>query len=1713
MENGANKQNLGGLKGLAERLAGFLRRADKRMLPIVLAVALLATALGDGYQYNRGRAVTAYVVENAVALKGDQFYETGEIELYGLAGLSVRYLRKHLFLQGHQEFELQKENTAADIAVITFGEPKNQTYEVSLRMPSANTTLRWRINEPTMTAALVKSSIVRGESIYITFSQPVKESSLRQYLQISELGTDDFDLRVTGMVAEIRLNPEYYSSWYNLYLPRDITDEHGIMMVESYHFEVAVRDTRTTIKRPYTVSLTGNATEILKPGQDFAMEFSTNALYWPTEEVTVTAYRFESVDTYAETADLYKLSNEKFYDPADSDTMSALATASTTLRQGLSQVSMENPGLGAYMLEAVFHNPLTETTDRIRKMILVSDLSVYAQSVNGQTLIWLNSITTGGALAGHTIEFTDSKNEVVLSGATDAEGIAVLEGRRNPYEDSDWFHWVRVRDAAGTNIYADTTNVLSWNWSEQNNHYFSYFYLDRGIYKPNDEISFWGYLKGHQSNTQPTPGEVKVVFDPGGLEIEVTATVDANNIFHGVIPLEKVKSSHYNVSVMLPYSGSEYQRNDDGDVELVDVSGERALHTEYIQVKEFQKPLFVISAENDKPFYNYDEDVTATVTPKFYDGTPLPNYELEYVVYSSYYGDEAVKGTVLTDDEGKADIVFPAFQINKQPFGWRPTTGRYKIMIKSDGEDISYTGTYTYFPTDRMVRASTEVDPDCKATLKVLVNRIDLSSIKTLEDLQAIDRANYYYYDDTYQYDDDAYKVLVGAAADTTVTASITMNYYSYQNKYESIKKTLKLETSGGSAEQELDLAKFFGVQLNTGNSCWLDVSYEIKDSQDRRVAYSQSAYKASRGTSEYRGGGTAPEKPEEEQFYEGYSFDVTNDKGESAIGDYVPYQDYDKVWFNAGENFTLTLRYDGKPAANNGRMLYTVIQDKIIRRGFTTSTQLHFTETTEYANNIKIVAAYFDGRNTHTIRDVDVGLASDSIRLNIESTTDKADYRPGEQATVNVKVTDQSGKGVRGNVLVSIVDEAIFALREQSTEVLGTLYRDAYYSNYHVKKYSTIMRALPEEGKGDGGKGDEGDVVFDESTRKNFRDTAIFQTLRTDDNGNASFTFTLPDNITSWRVTSLGIGDNLYAGQAQSNFVTTQPFFISPVVSGKYIEGDDVALQVRGYGTALSAGDQVSFTVTMEGDRYSKTFTASNVAFAASHINFGRLPVGEYTLTATAQHALSRDTVILPVTVISSNLELVVNRPVDLTQPLEMNVMRYPVTMSFYSKEHEPYFKTVSSLLKHYCNIANQRMSRYTAKRALMSFMDPNDVPRYLLDGTDSVSDMQNSDGGIAWYSGNDSDVELTAKVLLLAKDQFNLNQMKLYFNQQIEYHGYDLTPSSELGQAKPKHKPDRDRVCYAYLGLAALGEPVVEQIYGILALPDTKIEQQAILVAALAYAGDDGALNAYTKYITPSVDRRSEGSSIRYYTYPNEYKNERVTANAWVAASALGHADADQYALYFGRHRWAISTLFEAMIYVTNYSKPVQPIQFRYEMNGETHEVDLGLTGRMTMKLNQSGFESFKMLSVPGDLAATAYYIGEPSEADIETSENIRIEKTIKPLGNQRYNITLTMTFADEAETGQYDISDWVPSNLRMYDIKRSYGQQYWSAYSTTEGQKIYFRLWRDSATVKTATISYTVREVFEAGAMVDSTYIIHGDSGDSNLTPRYRWDIPEE
>ncbi|MCS7265903.1 MAG: MG2 domain-containing protein [Armatimonadetes bacterium] len=164
----------------------------------------------------------------------------------------------------------------------------------------------------------------------------------------------------------------------------------------------------------------------------------------------------------------------------------------------------------------------------------------------------------------------------------------------------------------------------------------------------------------------------------------------------------------------------------------------------------------------------------------------------------------------------------------------------------------------------------------------------------------------------------------------------------------------------------------------------------------------------------------------------------------------------------------------------------------------------------------------------------------TENFRLQVSVKSDKNFYEPREGAKISLQVRNSKGEPVKAEVSIAVVDDAIYAIREDDPE---SIFR-AFYSerpNKVVTQYSFPWLAW---------QGDKGET---ESVRKFFPDTALWLPhVVTDENGTAQVELKIPDTLTQWRITAVAHTTDTSIGYGVNKFRCSKPFGVrlsAPIV------------------------------------------------------------------------------------------------------------------------------------------------------------------------------------------------------------------------------------------------------------------------------------------------------------------------------------------------------------------------------------------------------------------------------------------------------------------------------------------------------------------------------------------------------------------------------------
>jgi alpha-2-macroglobulin len=199
------------------------------------------------------------------------------------------------------------------------------------------------------------------------------------------------------------------------------------------------------------------------------------------------------------------------------------------------------------------------------------------------------------------------------------------------------------------------------------------------------------------------------------------------------------------------------------------------------------------------------------------------------------------------------------------------------------------------------------------------------------------------------------------------------------------------------------------------------------------------------------------------------------------------------------------------------------------------------------YAPNITLSAAFVQG-GEYAFQNLGLKVALPRVEVAVRA--DKAVYAPGEKVTLDLSAA-LGGKPVAGATLaVGVVDEMVYVLQP---EIAPDIFDFFYHPRRNNVRTSAslnfigydlaappLQAAVPARGQTP-----QRAIKLLERPRREDKDTAFWQPeVRTDAQGRATVSFTMPDSLTRWRVTVRAIAPGGEVGQSLAYLRSDKDFY-----------------------------------------------------------------------------------------------------------------------------------------------------------------------------------------------------------------------------------------------------------------------------------------------------------------------------------------------------------------------------------------------------------------------------------------------------------------------------------------------------------------------------------------------------------------------------------------
>ena len=395
-----------------------------------------------------------------------------------------------------------------------------------------------------------------------------------------------------------------------------------------------------------------------------------------------------------------------------------------------------------------------------------------------------------------------------------------------------------------------------------------------------------------------------------------------------------------------------------------------------------------------------------------------------------------------------------------------------------------------------------------------------------------------------------------------------------------------------------------------------------------------------------------------------------------------------------------------------------------------------------EYGPNVSLSAVYVQKKQLlQTETPLRVTLPRKT--LTIALTPERPQYEPGQPATFEVAVTNSDGKPVATELALSVADEAIYALKEDDPKALRKTFYPHRTSQVRTRHSFEILYLA--------GDGKDGIKV---KTREKFVDTAYWNPeLRTNAMGKTRVTFTLPDNLTTWRAVAHAVSDETAVGYARAKIIVNRPFFVRLDMPRFVVQGD----QVRLTGLVHNNSGQ-SQTAHLR-------LKAAGLREPEKTLSVASGMVGEATWSWTVPGALSESTEVvlegwtdtkltdgvkLPLTVrpfareTLTNFGFAPNGTLSVALPADAVAERSFLTVRVAPSLHEIVAEATEYLKKYPYGCVEQTVSRFVPLIAA-GIADK----KLVAEGVTRLAGMQSGDKGWGWWYKDGFDLWHTAYAL----------------------------------------------------------------------------------------------------------------------------------------------------------------------------------------------------------------------------------------------------------------------------------------------------------------------------------------------------------------------------
>jgi uncharacterized protein YfaS (alpha-2-macroglobulin family) len=1019
-------------------------------------------------------------------------------------------------------------------------------------------------------------------------------------------------------------------------------------------------------------------------------------------------------------------------------------------------ISLGKQDPGVYLVEAV-NGGL-----RAYSIAIVTNLTMIEKTTkNGQVLVYIVDRKSGAPHEGVSVEVSRGK-ETLATGSTDKSGVFKTEVK--PPQTSETAAEDVDPESQTKNAYLITARERdNFVISDVESFYFggeggeddvltgdnltSYIYTDRPIYRPAQKVFFKGIMRqwgrnGYQLLESKTVNVT--IEDPNNGKIfEKELPLSTRGTFSGDVDIaDEAPLGSYNITASVGEAKS---------------SG-------YFEVQEYKKPEFKVKVTGPKEFAAVGEKVKFTVSANYFFGAPVTTADVHYYIYKQRYyhwwwgndSSDEFDDAAGPENEGgdNEDEGYYGSDMVTEGEGVLNSRGEMVVEFQVPTPEEKDEWDYSY-------RLEAQVTDQSRREMQGAASFIGTRG-KTVADAYP---ERYLYYQG------DAAKIRVKTAdySGHPVSQKVTLKFI--EQKYEKVEK--EEETNGykyKTTDYILHERELASADVNTDSGGNATYDYTVPSPGSIYV----KAIVTENGKQIVNRGGSfwAPDKKGEWSDFEYRDYDEKSIK-------LVP----DKKSYKAGDTAHVLAML---PAEKTHLLVTTELSEVLTVRQIDVSGRSIVIDVPidrKYEPNVYLDVSFVKDNDMYDQSQLLAVPARDKM-LKLDIVPNKKEFKPRDVASYTILARNEDGSpAANAEVSLGIVDEAIYSIQ---AETAGNIKREFYGKRYDEVQTSLAIHytftgyagekpaSLASNKSGYQLADFKNESSYAEPTiRREFKDTAFWQPdVVTGGDGKATVSFTLPDNLTTWRATARAVTADTHVGSAVQKTIARKDVIMRLEMPRFLTEGDTVTISgvVHNF---LKSDKSTKISLELNGaqllDSPSETVTIPQNGEHRVDWRVQANSVGKLTLLAKALTDTESDAVEMSMEIVPHGLKQTTGNTTTVTQndadqnfsldlPARADVQTRNLRIEASPSIAGALFGALDYLTSFPYGCTEQTMSSFLPNVVVAQALKDvptakirasNDLDKKVQRGMDRLYAYQHDDGGWGWWKDDKSDPFMTAYVV----------------------------------------------------------------------------------------------------------------------------------------------------------------------------------------------------------------------------------------------------------------------------------------------------------------------------------------------------------------------------